>query len=215
MSAFLPNGTVYSIAATYGPAIPVTALTNAAPPVATAAAHGLVNGEILELTSGWVGLDGRPSRVSLSTAGTFGLEGYNTTNVQAYPALGGVGSVRKVLTWTQISQVLGNDSSGGEQQFVDWVYLEDGTQRRKPTYKNAKTLTLTLADDPSLAWNAILSAADFDGLPRILRAALPQGGAIYYNVYVGFDSEPKLTANQINAVTATFTSVGKLIRYAT
>ena len=44
---------------------------------------------------------------------------------------------------------------------------------------------------------------------------LPNGGALYYNVNVGFDPEPKLDANQIMTVTATFRSQGRFIRYAT
>jgi len=214
MSAFLPNGTVFSLAATYGAAIPVTALTNAAPPVATAAAHGLVNGDIVEITSAWTGINDRPSRVSGQTAGTFNLEGHDTTNLSKYPALGGVGSVRKVLTWAPLSQVMQNASSGGEQQSVEWTYLEDGVERSKNTFRKAKLLTLTLADDPAMSWYPVLIAADQDVKNRILRAALPNGGFIYYNVNVGFDPEPKLDANQIMTVQATFRSQGLFIRYA-
>jgi hypothetical protein len=214
MSASLPNGTVFSIATTYGPAIPYTALTNAAPPVATAAAHGLVNGDVLEVSSAWPGINDRPSRVAGSVAGTYNLEGFDTTDVARFPAGAGLGAVRKVLTWTAISQVTANVTSGGEQQSVEWTYLEDGLERSKNTFKKAKVLTLTLADDVSLPWNAVLLAADQDGKNRILRAALPSGGFIYYNVNVGFDPEPKLDATQIMVVTATFRSQGRFIRYA-
>ena len=115
MSASLPNGTVFSLAATYGTAIPYTAITNAAPPVLTAAAHGLLNGDILEVSSAWPGINDRPARVVGQTSGTFNLEGFDTTNTAKYPAGAGVGSVRKVLTWTPISQVIQNESTGGEQ----------------------------------------------------------------------------------------------------
>lgn len=215
MSASLPNGTIFSIAATYGAAIPFTALTNAAPPQATATAHGLTNGDILEVTSGWPLINDRPARVAASATNTFTLEGLDTTDLTKYPAGSGLGSVRKVLTWQQISQVMQNASTGGEQQSVEWVYLEDGIERSKNTFKKAKILTLTLADDAAQAWNAVLLAADQDGKNRILRAALPSGGFLYYNVNVGFDPEPKLDANQIMTVTATFRSQGRFIRYAT
>lgn len=214
MSASLPNGTVFSLAATYGPAIPYTAITNAAPPVLTAAAHGLLLGDILEVSSAWAGINDRPARVVAPVAGTFNLEGFDTSNVAKYPAGSGLGSLRKVLTWTPISQVMQNESSGGEQQSVEWVYLEDGQERSKNTYRKAKLLTLTLADDPAMAWYPALIAADQDVKNRILRAALPSGGFIYYNVNVGFDPEPKLDANQIMTVTATFRSQGLFVRYA-
>lgn len=214
MSASLPNGTIYSIASAYGDAIPFTALTNAAPPVAAAVAHGLSDGDVLEVSSGWLALNDRPARVTGKTADAFSLEGYDCTSVAQFPAGTGAGSVRKVTAWTQISQVMGSETSGGEQQFVEWSYLEDNIQRRKPTTKSAKTLTLTLADDESLAWNAVMEAADQAGTGHIVRAALPSGGFIYYNMYVGFDGEPKMSKDNIMTVTATFNQVGKFKRYA-
>lgn len=216
MSASLPNGAVLSIATTYGPAIPTTLLSNAAPPVATATAHGLTNSDILEVTSSWLGLDQRPARVAGSTANTVNLEGHDTTDLIRFPAGGGLGSMRKVLTWTQIDQVMDPATSGGDQRFVNWNYLEDGNanERAKPTNKAAKILTLKLADDSAKAWNAVLKAADASGTPRIIRLALPNGSFIYYNSYVGFDDEPSLGFNNIMQVSLTLTSAARFIRYA-
>lgn len=216
MSASLPNGAVLSIATTYGAAIPFTVLTNAAPPVATATAHGLTNLDILEVTSNWLGLDQRPARVAGSTSNNFNLEGHDTTNVINFPVGGGLGSVRKVLTWTQIDQVMDPATSGGDQRFVNWNYLEDGNanERAKPTNKAAKILTLKMADDPAKAWNAVLKAADAAGTPRIIRLALPNGSFIYYNSYIGFDDEPSLGFNNIMQVSLTLTSAAPFIRYA-
>lgn len=216
MSAFLPNGAVLSIATTYGSAIPVTILTNAAPPVATATAHGLLAGDVVEVTSGWLGLDQRPARVVAPVTNTFNLEGHDTLNTTQFPAGQGLGSVRKVLTWTAIDQVMDPSTSGGDQRFVNWNYLEDGNanERAKPTNKAAKILTLKLADDPSKAWNAVLKAADYAGTPRIIRLALPNGSFIYYNSYVGFDDEPSLGFNNIMQVSLTLTSAARFVRYA-
>lgn len=216
MASTLPNGAVLSIATTYGAAIPFTALTNAAPPVATATAHGLTNLDILETSSGWLGIDQRPARVAGSTANNFNLEGFDTTSTTTYPAGSGLGSVRKVLTWTQIDQVMEVSTSGGDQRFVNWNFLEDGNanERSKPTNKAAKVLTLKLADDPAKAWNAVLKAADTAGTPRIVRLSLPNGSFIYYNVYVGFDDEPTLGFNNIMQVSLTLTSAARFVRYA-
>ena len=82
MSFRLPNGATLQIAATYGTAIPVTALSNANPAVATAAAHGLSDGDIIAVTSGWTRLNDRAARVADSLTGTFALENVNTTNLQ-------------------------------------------------------------------------------------------------------------------------------------
>lgn len=216
MSASIPNGAVLSLATTYGSPISFTALTNAAPPAATATAHGLTNGDILEVSSGWLQLDGRPARVAASATNTFTFEGHDTTSTTNFPAGTGIGSVRKVLTWTQLSQVMNPATSGGTQNFVQWNYLEDGnaSERSKPTNKAAKVLTIKLADDPTQAWNGVLTAADAAGTPRILRLQLPNGSFIYYNVYVGFDAEPDLTFNSIMQLSVTLTSAARLIRYA-
>lgn len=213
MSESLSNGSVYAIAATYGPVIPVTGISNAAPPVASAVGHGLVAGDIVEVTSGWGGLNNRMARIASPTADAFTLEAMDTTSTLRYSIGGGAGSVRKVLTWVEVAQITDAASSGGEQQYVQWVYLADGNQRQKRTYKNAKSLKLTLNDDPALPCYPILRAADVDGINRAIRLVLPTAGAIYYNMDVSFDDEPKLNSNQIMQVEATMSQVAKFIRY--
>lgn len=101
----MPNGATLEIASTYGVAIPFTALTNANPAIATAAAHGLAEGDIIAVSSGWTRLDGRGVRVGVIASGTYALASVNTTNAQQYPAGSGIGSVREVTAFTEISQV--------------------------------------------------------------------------------------------------------------
>jgi hypothetical protein len=204
MSAIFPNKTVFSIATTYSAVKTITALSNANPGVATSNAHGFSNGDILEILSGWPLLNERIVRAASVDTNTFALEGISTANTSRYPAGAGTGSAREVLTWTALSQITNSQSSGGEQQFAQWVYLEDGIQRQRPTFKNAKSLQLTLDYDPALAWYAALLAADEAGTPVALRAALPDGAFIFYNMYVGFDGEPSLNVNENMKCVATF-----------
>lgn len=214
MSAFFPNGTIFSIATGYGAAKTLSAISNANPGVATSNSHGFTSGNILEISSGWPLLNQRIARVDNEDSNTFELEGINTLNSNRFPPGEGVGSARAVSEWTALSQVTGVQSSGGEQQFTQWVYLEDGQQRQRPTFKNAKSLQLTLHYDPSLAWYDALLEADEEGTPRALRAALPNGDVIYYNMYVGFDGEPSIVANENMACIATFSHAARFIRYA-
>lgn len=216
MSESLANGSIYSVAATYGADIPVTVLTNANPAVATATAHGLSNGDIVEATSGWeggVGVNNRIFKVSGVTSNTFELSGLNTTSTDRFPAGTGIGSVRKILTWTTIAQVLDAASSGGEQQYLQWVYLADGIQRQKKTFKNARSLRLTMADDSNLPYYAILRAADEDGVNRAVRLVLPNLDTIYYNMDVSFNDEPTINANDLLKIEATLSQVAKFTRY--
>ncbi len=60
MSVQLPNGSIVSIASTYGTLKTMSAISNAAEAVATLeASHDVVENDILEITSGWSKLSGR------------------------------------------------------------------------------------------------------------------------------------------------------------
>jgi hypothetical protein len=214
MSDTLSNGSVFSVAGSYGSAIVMSAVSNATEASVSAVAHGLSAGDIVEVSSGWLDLDQRVVRVKTATTDAFVLEKIDTTDTVAHPAGTGVGSVRKILTWVQVAQVTDASSSGGDQNYATWTYLADGRERKKPTYKSAKTLVLKLNDDVNLACYPILQAADTDGLPRALRLKLPSPGAIFYNVYVSFDSEPVLSSNAPLNVSASFSQVARLVRYA-
>lgn len=204
MAAFFPNGSIVSLGTTYGTAKTITDISNANPGVATSAAHGYSDGDILLISSGWPRLDQAIVRVDNSDSGTFALEGFDTSDTTQFPTGGGAGTAREVTAWTALSQITNSSVTGGEQQFFQWQYLEDGAQRQRPTFKNARTMTFTMDFDASLAWHAALLAADRSGEPHALRVALPAGGTIYYNVYVGFDGEPTLDINQNMQVTASF-----------
>lgn len=80
----LPNGAVLEIASVFGAAVAFTALTNAAPPVATAADHDITNGDIMLVSSGWALIADRAVSAANGAADTFALKGLNTTNTDKY-----------------------------------------------------------------------------------------------------------------------------------
>lgn len=84
---------------TVGSALPITALTNANPGVATSAAHGLTNGDYVRLavTSGMVDLDGQVCRVANVDTNTFELEGIDTTDFGTWES--GGGSAYEITAW--------------------------------------------------------------------------------------------------------------------
>lgn len=214
MAVSLPNGSIISIGSAYGSAITVTALTNASPAVATATSHGLSNGDIVVVTSGWSRLNGKSVRVSGVTTNTFELEGIDATSTSTYPAAAGTGSVREVTTFTQLSQILSSSTNGGEQQFLEYQFLESDSQTRIPTFKSATGLTLSIGDDPTLAGYIAASAANDDRAARALKVALANGSFIYYNGYVSLNKTPSLTVNELSAVEATFSFLNEPTRYA-
>lgn len=215
MSVRLPNGAVFSIASAYSSPKTVSALTNAKPPVATSTAHGLTNADVVEVASGWSNIDGRVARVSGSTTDSLSLEGLDTTDTTKFPAGTGTGTVRKVSTWQQISQVLDSTSSGGQQQFYNYSFLEDsGDEKQIPTIRSARSIALTIADDDSLPQYTLLAAANEDRLPRAIRFQLPSGSVIYFRAYVAFSEMPTTTKNQAMALTVTLSLTGEPTRYS-
>ena len=210
----LPNGATLQIASTYGPAIPVTALSNANPAVASAAAHGLTDGDIIAVTSGWTRLNDRAARVANSLTGTFALENVNTTNLQPYPAGSGLGSVREVTGFVEISQITDTNTSGGDQQFTTFGFLADDEDSQLPTTKNPISMSFTVADDPDLPYVAVVEAADEDKQARVLRLNLPGGSSILYNAYVSITSTPTLARNNVMSRVITLSLAGRSTRYS-
>lgn len=214
MSVSLPNGALIAIASGYGATKAMSAVTNANPGVATlAASHGIIVGDIMEVTSGWSRLNNKIVRASVVATNDVSLEGQNTTLTSIYPAGSGVGSIREITGWTQLSQILSSSSSGGEQQFLEYQFLEDDAQKRIPTFKSAAGLSFEIADDPTLAGYILASDANDDRLPRAVRITLPSGAVLYYNAYISLNKTPTLTVNQIMGVSVTLSLLAEPVRY--
>jgi len=213
MSVSLPNGALISIANGYGSAVTMSAVSNANPAVATATAHGFVTGDFVEVTSGWSRLTGKVVKVGAVTASTFELLNIDSTILSIYPAGSGIGSVRKVTGYTQLSQILSSSSNGGEQNFLEYQFLEADAQKRIPTFKSAAGLTFTVADDTTLPGYQLAVVANDDRLPRAVKATLPSGSVISYNCYISINKTPTLTVNELMAFECTMSMLNEPVRY--
>ena len=156
----IPNGGYFQHAATYDAAQAFTAISNAAEAVATVTGSTIAAGDIVLLSSGWSKLDNKVVRVKAATATAVTLEAIDTSDVLIFPAGGGVGSMKKILTWVQIPQITDLAFSGGDQNYLDVVFLEDDQGKQIPTDRAATSMTLTIADDPVRPFNAVLMKAD-------------------------------------------------------
>lgn len=213
MSFRLPNGSTFDFAATYSAEVTVTGISNANPAVASATAHGFVEGDIVVLTSGWVKLTGRAFKVGTVTTDTFQLLGVDTTSTQRYPAGTSAGTAKSVETWVNIPQITEVASSGGEQQFYQFGFLEEDEDRQIPTTKSPSTLTLTVADDPDQPYVAVVEAADELKEERIQRLNLVNGDIVLYNSIASISNTPSLTRNQLMVRTITLAQQGRVTRY--
>ncbi len=215
MAVSLPNGTTYQLGATYATALNVTAASNAVETSLTVT-NSLAVGDYVEYTtSGWSKANNRIFRVKTATGTTLVLEGLDTSSVTLFPAGAGTGSIRKVLTWVSLSQVISCDSSGGDPKYTNYEFMENDSETSIPSGFNAQTLAMVIGDDPSLPHHAALKAATEGKAPRALKAALPgSGGVILYNAYVAFDESPTLSKGQIMSVKCGYALLGRPVRYA-
>lgn len=193
----LPNGATFEHAATYAPDLSFSAITNATEAVCTVTGATLVAGDIVLVTSGWSALNGRVARVKAATATEITLEGIDTSDTATYPVGSGVGSLKKVETWVQVPQVTDVAFSGGEQQYVDVVFLEDAQGRQIPSEKSAASMTLTVADDPTLAYVPVVKAADAGKQLQAARLNLPGNDTILYGAYTSFSRQPSVSRNNL------------------
>ncbi len=209
----IPNGGTFQHAATYAAPLAVTALSNATEAIATVAAATLVVGDIVLISSGWTALNGRVARVKAATATAITLEGIDTANVQVFPALGGIGSLKKVLTWVLVPQITDVAFSGGDQNYLAVAFLEDAQGRELPIDKAAARMTLTVADDPAQAYVPIVQAADAGGAIHASRLNLPGNDTIFYGAYTSYSPQPIVARGALLTRTITLALQAPITRY--
>lgn len=214
MAVSLPNGSIVAIASGYDSAKTLSALTNANPSVVTSAAHGFVDGDYIDVVSGWARLTDRILRVDDATTGTFELEGFDTTSTSLFPAAGGAGTARKITGFTQLAQILDSTSSGGEQQYWTGQFLEADREIRIPTTKSAAGIDFQIADDPSQPGYQLAKEANDDREPRAVLITLSNGAKLLYKAYISLGLIPSLTVNQAMTLPVTLSLLGDPIRYA-
>lgn len=219
MSITKTTGLILAVVNAYATAVNMTAVTNASEAVATlAAGHGVVVGDLLEMTSGWGRLDKRLVRAKTVATNDVTLEGVNTTSTTAYPAGAGTGTVRRVNVatgLTNLSQVKLISASGGDMGFEDVTAVDDVVSKQIPTIRSPVTMNLTVFDDPTLAWFTTLTAADDAGTPVGFRMAFPNGSKLIFNAYVSVARVPIIESNSSLKTAIVLTFAADPIRYTT
>ncbi|NHC51456.1 phage tail protein [Pseudomonas sp. AU8050] len=211
----LPNGGTFQHAATYGAALAFAAISNASEAVTTVVGGTIAAGDIVLLTSGWSKLDSKVVRVKAATATAITLEAVDTSDTQIFPAGGGAGTMRKILTWVQVPQVTDVNFSGGEQNYLDVVFLENDQGKQMPTDKSAASMVLTIADDPAQAFNAVLLKADAGKQIEAARLNLPGNDTLYYGAYTSFSKQPAVSRNNLLTRTVNLALQAEPTRYLT
>ena len=213
MAVKLPNGATVHIATALAAEKKVTVATNAAECVLTVAGHGFANGDLVLFKSGWGKLNERVFQIGDVKTDTFKLTGIDTSNADGFPAGSGIGAVQKITDWVQVSQIVDFSTSGGEQQYVDFGFLEDDFDQQIPSTKSAMSMSIKIADDTSLPGYKAAAKCSDKGGKWPLKVVLKGGGLICYNGYPSMNKTPELVRNQVMAVTLSYAISGEVNRY--
>jgi len=199
MSLVVADGTIIGIASTYGAVKAMSAVSNANPAVATLeASHGVIVNDIMEMSSGWPDLDDKILRASVVSTNDITLEGFSTANTTKFPAGTGTGTVREITAWTNLAQILGITTEGGQPVYFDYQFLNELQKRRIPLAKEPLNINIELGDDITLAQQATIRAAEEGAVPVAMRIILPNSSKIYCNGYWTMSNMPQIALGQAN-----------------
>lgn len=214
MSKILPTGSSIYIATGYGSSKAISAFSNAAEGVMTLeASHGIIVGDVMEITSGWGRASGRIARAKTVATNDVTAEGINTASTTLFAAGSGTGSVREITGWQEITQLKELNSSPGQQEYTDVSDFKDTVRKRVPTVRGASETNIVVYDDPSLAFYAYVIAAHEGQTPVACKIVLPSGAPIYGNAYWTLDKMPKFQGRDALTAILTLSFDSELTRY--
>lgn len=168
----------------------VTAITNAAPPVFTSAAHGYNNGDELLNLNNWDDFNESILRTSAVATNTFAVAGYDTSDANFYPPASAPGTVQKISGWLSMGQVLGINASGGEASFEEIKPFDRRNGLRQFTGFSGASIEFTLGWDRSRTDQQALQTSSRVGGKRALKFILPGGVFAYAYGTVSASSLP-------------------------
>jgi hypothetical protein len=180
MANVIGRGVRVEIGTTEATAIPISAVTQASPGVATSTAHGLANGSCGYFlgVAGMVNLEGQAVRVANQAANTFELEGIDTTDFPAFTA----GTFVPITAWATVTPSTGFSSGGGEGSPLDVTRLIDDIEQQEQGLLAAQSVSFNvLAEDSNSTGMAALEAAALAQTRKFFRITLKTGAQrIFY-----------------------------------
>jgi hypothetical protein len=194
MAILKAQGLQLAIGTTLATAKTMSAVTNATEGVATLeSSHGVVENDIIIITSGWKRLNGRVVRADSVATNDVTLEDVNTSSTTDYPAAEGAGSIQEVTAWTTITQLMPDVSvSGGGFRKTETTEIDDVRVKQVPILAEAVALSFKGHADPSLSWYTAITAASRAGTAYPYRITLPSGAKYYGSATVGFNPEVQI-----------------------
>ncbi|RTL09099.1 MAG: hypothetical protein EKK62_03950 [Acidimicrobiia bacterium] len=195
----LPDGSILSFGTTLGASKTMSAISNASEAVATLEpSHGVVENDILIVTSGWLKLNKRIVRADSVSTNDVTFEDINTSSTTVYPAGSGTGSIQEVTAWTQIPYIKDFAGQGGEQQTVVEEFLDSDDQYEFFTSRTPRRYNMGVAFQGSTATHfPLLRAASDAKTETAFRIVFPGGSTTYFLAVPSFDVVPTLNKGQV------------------
>ena len=176
----------------------ITGITKANPGVVSSAVHGYANGDYVHLTiSGMRQLDDKVCRVANVAAGTFELEGVDTTSFDTFTS----GTAQAITFGTSISTATTINASGGEFDFIDSTTIHDNAKKQIPGLPSAISFSMDhIWDASDVGLIAMKSASDSQS-KRAMRFTFGSGGKIL--CFTGFVGCTLLPGGQAQGLVST------------
>jgi len=190
----------------------ITGITKANPGVVSSADHGYSNGDYVYLDLlGMYQLDEKVVRVANVAAGTFELEGVDTTNFDTFTS----GGAQKLTFGTSITTALTVNGSGGEFDFVDTTTIHQNTKSQIPGLPSAISYQFSHIWDAADAGLLAMQAASNIQGKRAFKFTFGVGGKILaFAGFVGCSLLPGGQAQGLVTTSSVITMEGTPTYYA-
>lgn len=212
--ATLPSGTILSVATAFAAAKTVTGISNASEAVVSCTAHGYSVGDIVQIYSGWGRLNRRAVKVKSVLADSFVATDIDTTNTEFFPSGSGIGTVRKVTTFTQISKYMNLTSNGGDPKPVTVKFMDEDTETTLNDGFTAVTESFEIDADQfgTPAYNALRTLSDVQ-TDTLLKKTLKNGKQIYTPCTLALNENVKFGSSIITNVVS-ISGNGRITSYS-
>lgn len=216
MAALIGSNITVSVEKTLGSPITVTAVTLATEGVATAAAHGLAEGDIVRfsVSAGMVELDGQAVRVKNAGSDQFTLEGLDTTAYSAWSS----GTATEVTAFSTMSNAQTVSMPNPTPAKIDITTLIDKAKQYAYGLPDAPDGSIAGLFNPTLEAETLIKAATKANSALVFKLAFPSGAPVrtcIFNANVSGGSGFELPANAAATTTTSFTPVKDVMYYST
>lgn len=213
MPAIIGTNVKVEVEQTLAVAVTITAITKANPGVATAAAHGYANGDVVKftVTAGMVELDSQAVRLANITANTFELEGIDTTSFSTFTA----GTAKKVSVWQTYASAQNISMPDVAPAKLDITTLIDSSKQYAYGLPDAPDGSISGLFNPGGTAESLLKAATKTNTALAFRVTFSGGQKTIFNANVSGGSGFDMQANAVAQAKTSFTPLKSVLHYLT